>query len=154
MSADRTGIRVPPPVLFALPLLIGGVLERRWPWTLFPEPAIGLGLGLLLVVFGAVVAGAAVLQFRKGKTTVLPFGGTSTIVGTGVYRWTRNPMYLGMASGQAGIALMANSVWCLAALPASVRLVYQFAIRLEEQYLSRKFGAAYEAYRTSVRRWI
>ena len=154
MTGDRTGIIVPPPVLFAGPFLVGWLIGRRWPWPLLDDRAFGILLGLAFISAGIAIAVSGVRQFRHARTTILPFGGTSQIVETGVYRWTRNPMYLGMALAYAGGAAIVNSVWGLVFLPVALALVHVFAIRHEERYLAAKFGDSYERYRTRVRRWI
>jgi protein-S-isoprenylcysteine O-methyltransferase Ste14 len=154
MTADRTGIVIPPPLLFAAPFLCGWLIGRRSPWTLFEEGATAVVLGAVFTACGAAVAIAGVRQFRAARTTVLPFGGTSRIVITGIYRWSRNPMYLGMAVAYVGFSILANSGWCLMLLPVALVLVYLLAIRPEERYLRGKFGASYEQYRAHVPRWI
>jgi protein-S-isoprenylcysteine O-methyltransferase Ste14 len=154
MSTDRTGIVIPPPVLFAAPFLVGWLLDRRFPWPLLGLRALSVGVGVALVSLGTAVALAGVREFRRARTTVLPFGGTLRIVGSGVYRWTRNPMYLGMAVAYLGFCLIANSVWCLGLLPVAVLLVRLLAIQPEERYLAHKFGESYERYRANTRRWI
>jgi hypothetical protein len=63
---------------------------------------------------------SGVIEFRRARTTVPPFGGTARLVDTGIYRWTRNPMYLGMALAYAGAALLLNSLWCLVLLPLAL----------------------------------
>ena len=154
MTDDRTGIIVPPPVLFAGPFIVGWLIERRWQAPLLDDRAFGIVLGLAVISAGVAIAVSGVRQFRRARTTVLPFGGTSQIVETGVYRWTRNPMYLGMALAYAGAAAIVNSAWCLLFLPVALALVHVFAIRREERYLAAKFGDPYERYCSRVRRWI
>jgi protein-S-isoprenylcysteine O-methyltransferase Ste14 len=151
---DRTGIVIPPPLLFAAPLLAGWLVNRRCPWPLTAATTIAIGTGVLLITLGAAVALAGVRRFRRAGTTVLPFGGTSQLVSLGVYRFTRNPMYLGMALGYAGLAVLLNSVWCLLLLPVALVSVHVLAIRPEERYLSKKFGEEYRDYLKRVRRWI
>ena len=154
MTADRTGIVIPPPLLFAAPYLVGWLLGRRWPWPLFADRGAGVALGAVFIALGVGIAIAGIRRFRAARTTVLPFGGTSQMVTSGVYRWTRNPMYVGMASAYVGFSLLANSSWCLVLLPIALALVYVLAIRPEERYLARKFGDSYEQYRARVRRWM
>jgi len=151
---DRTGVVVPPPLLFIGPFLIGWLVDRSVDGQLFENPGWGLVLGPLLVAAGTVVAGDGVRQFRRARTTVLPFGGTSRIVEAGIYRWTRNPMYVGMSLAYAGLSILINSAWCLLLLPLSIVLVQVLVIRREERYLADKFGAAYEGYCSRVRRWL
>jgi protein-S-isoprenylcysteine O-methyltransferase Ste14 len=149
---DRTGIIVPPPLLYAVPFLAAWLIGRWREWRLFDtSPTI---VAIALIGVGVVVAGSGVWQFRRARTTVLPLGGTSRIVEAGIYRWTRNPMYLGLAVVHAGGALLINSAWCLAVLPLSIALIQVLVIRREERYLTAKFGAVYESYRARVRRWL
>ncbi len=71
-----------------------------------------------------------------------------------MYRFTRNPMYVGMALLQAGIGLALASAWTIALVPVVLAVVYATAVRHEEAYLEEKFGAAYLSYNSSVRRWM
>lgn len=154
MNSDRTGIVIPPPVLFALPFGTGWLLGRVWDWPVLPNRVVAVVLGAVLILIGSAVALAGVRQFRRARTTVLPFGGTTQIVMTGIYRWTRNPMYVGVAIAYAGFAMLANSAWAFVFLPVALGLVYALAIRREEQYLARKFGDSYQRYCAVVPRWI
>ncbi|MFP5353383.1 MAG: methyltransferase family protein, partial [Actinomycetota bacterium] len=96
----------------------------------------------------------AAATFIRKKTGVAPWTPATTLVTEGVYRVTRNPMYLGMTLLYLGLALGLGLMWALALLPVVVAIVDRFVIRREEAYLDRKFGAAYRDYRASVRRWI
>jgi protein-S-isoprenylcysteine O-methyltransferase Ste14 len=151
---DRTGIVIPPPLLFAVPLLAGWLVNRRWPWSLTAGGTAAVVAGVLLISLGAMIALAGVRRFRRAGTTVLPFGGTSELVISGVYRFTRNPMYLGMTLAYAGATLLLNSVWCALFLPAVLMSIYVLVVRPEERYLSQKFGDQYTRYTAKVRRWI
>ena len=151
---DRTGIVVPPPLLFAGPFFAGWLLGWRWEWRLLRNVGLSVGVGAALVVIGAGVAWAGIREFRKARTTILPFGGTMRIVSSGIYQWTRNPMYVGMALAHVGFALIANSAWCLLTLPFAVLLARLFAIGPEERYLASKFGQEYGHYCARVRRWL
>jgi protein-S-isoprenylcysteine O-methyltransferase Ste14 len=141
-------------VLFAGPLAGGWFIDQRWEWSVLSNRAASMVIGAGLIAAGVAVAIAGVRRFRSAHTTVLPFGGTTQIVSSGVYRWTRNPMYLGMALTYVGLSFVLNSGWCLLLLPVSLSLVHYFAIRPEERYLTRKFGDEYNRYRSQVRRWL
>jgi protein-S-isoprenylcysteine O-methyltransferase Ste14 len=149
---DRTGIIVPPPLLYAVPFLAAWMLGRWREWRLFDvAPTV---VASTLIGLGVAIAGSGIWQFKRARTTVLPLGGTSRIVEAGIYRWTRNPMYLGLAVVHAGGAVLINSAWCLAVLPLSIALIQVLVIRREARYLTRKFGAVYESYRARVHRWL
>jgi protein-S-isoprenylcysteine O-methyltransferase Ste14 len=154
VKADRTGVVIPPPLLFIVPFAAGWLLDRRWPWTIVGNGGLRTFLAIMFVATGVAVAIAGVRQFRAAGTTVLPFGGTSRMVTTGIYGWTRNPMYLGMALSYVGCAMAVNSGWCLLFLSFAVGLVHALAIRREERYLAGRFGDTYERYRREVHRWI
>jgi protein-S-isoprenylcysteine O-methyltransferase Ste14 len=153
-KSDRTGVVIPPPLLFLGPFLIGWLIDRWVDWQLLENARWALVLGAILVMAGIGVGGGGVWQFRRAQTTVLPFGGTARIVEAGIYRWTRNPMYVGMALAYVGFSFLINSAWCLGLLPLSILLVQLLVIRREERYLTNKFGAVYEGYRSRVRRWL
>ena len=83
-----------------------------------------------------------------------PWATTPEIISSGIYRFTRNPMYVGMALVQIAIGIGLANWWVILAVPVSLVLVYLTAIRQEEAYLERKFGSAYTDYKMSVRRWL
>jgi protein-S-isoprenylcysteine O-methyltransferase Ste14 len=153
-KANRTGIIVPPPLLFMGPFALGWLAERRARWPLLSDRSLSIPLGVFLVIAGAALLLTGIGRFWRARTTVLPFGGTTQLVTTGIYRLTRNPMYLGMALAYVGCVLLVNSVWCLLFLPMALTLAYVLAIRPEERYLARKFGEPYRRYRADVRRWM
>jgi protein-S-isoprenylcysteine O-methyltransferase Ste14 len=154
LSKDRTGIVIPPPLLFAVPLLAGWIAGQWWEWRLLPNRTATIFVGAAFILAGVAIALAGVRRFRAAHTTVLPFGGTTRIVTSGIYRWTRNPMYLGMAVAYTGVAILLNSGWSLVLLPVALGLVYLLAIRREERYLTEKFGDVYRQYCATAPRWI
>src|SRR5436853_408495 len=96
----------------------------------------------------------AIATFNRLQTAVIPRHRARTLAFEGPYKLTRNPMYLGLAVLYLGITFVANALWPLVFLPEGIALVYLFAIRLEEDYLTREFGDAYRDYRSKVRRWF
>jgi len=83
-----------------------------------------------------------------------PWKSTPEILSKGIYRFSRNPMYVGMALIQTAIALAKANGWMLALVPATLFFIYLTAVRHEEAYLEGKFGDAYIEYKRSVRRWL
>lgn len=112
--------------------------------------------GTLFMLLGVVVIALGILQFRKLKTTVNPLNLTeSTQLATGgIYRITRNPMYLGMALILVGWGLHLDSPVNVVCVAGFVVLMTQWQIKPEEAALRELFGAEYEAYCLSVRRWL
>src|SRR5207249_4132055 len=111
-----------------------------------------LGTNLDAVV--VLLAVSAAYLFRRAGTTPNPAKPTSALVIWGPYRFTRNPMYVGMATLYCGGTLLLNDPWPLAFLPLVMALVQRRVIAREEAYLERKFGDVYRAYKARVRRWI
>ncbi|MFN7941637.1 MAG: isoprenylcysteine carboxylmethyltransferase family protein [Thermoanaerobaculia bacterium] len=155
-AADHAGIRIFPPGVYLLAIGLGWLVHRFWPLRLFP---LDWGLarwagGAGIVTAGALLALWADLAFRRVGTTPIPFRPTTALAFAGPYRFTRNPMYLGMAIAQAGAAVLVDSVWVLVLLPLSVWVIRRAVIDKEEAYLERKFGEPYREYKTKVRRWL
>jgi protein-S-isoprenylcysteine O-methyltransferase Ste14 len=92
--------------------------------------------------------------FLRARTSPLPMRPTTALVGSGPYRWTRNPMYLAMLLVYLGAALLFDVTWALVLSPAVVALVNRLVIAREERYLEAKFGEEYRRYKARVGRWI
>ena len=99
---------------------------------------------------------AGVVAFRANKTTVNPLdpGAASTVVSNGIYRYSRNPMYLGFLLALAAWAVYLSSVVAALFLPAFVAYMNRFQIQPEERMLLAKFGPAFSQYMQAVRRWV
>lgn len=106
-----------------------------------------------LLLFVALDFRSAAL-FAKKKTGIAPWHPSTVLVTEGPYGFTRNPMYLGMALLYLGMSLAFGLLWAAAALVPVIVVIDRAVIQREEAYLARKHGAAYEAYRKRVRRWI
>jgi protein-S-isoprenylcysteine O-methyltransferase Ste14 len=91
---------------------------------------------------------------RRGGTPAEPWKESTALATEGPYRLSRNPIYLGYAVAYAGIAVAMDSLIALTLLIPCMVVIDRFVVLREEQYLSRKFGAAYDAYRSKVRRWL
>jgi protein-S-isoprenylcysteine O-methyltransferase Ste14 len=148
-------LRVPPLALAAL----AGVLIWGIAWILpsfTVEIPLRLWIAAALALLGGGVALSAVVSFRRAKTTVDPIHpeATTRLLVYGVYHHSRNPMYLGMLLGLGGWSVYHANVLSAVALLCFVGYVNRFQIQPEEEMLSRKFGAEYEAYSSRVRRWL
>jgi protein-S-isoprenylcysteine O-methyltransferase Ste14 len=150
---DRPGVPIAPPLLFVVPILASLAFEWLVP-TSFAHGASRWTLGALIFVAGiALNVGGFVAQKRAG-TDPIPFNPTTRIVAHGLYRFSRNPMYLGFALCTFGLAILVDSAWMLLALPIGLVLVDRIVITREERYLERKFGDEYLNYKRRVRRWL
>ncbi|MEP7246431.1 MAG: isoprenylcysteine carboxylmethyltransferase family protein [Gammaproteobacteria bacterium] len=150
---DNAGVRVPPPALYALAVIGGYALNRRWPLPVGEGTAITMLAGALTLGCLALMA-SSIVNFRRSKTSIVPVRPATTLVIAGPYRFTRNPMYVGLAALTVALALFMNSWWPIVLLIPVLLVVRVFVIAPEERYLQRRFGADYVAYMRQVRRWV
>ena len=111
-------------------------------------------LGVIPMAAGLAVVLWAAGTFRRAGTTIRPFEKSSALVAQGLYRLTRNPIYLGMVCSLLGVAAVAGSVTPFLVVPAFAYLIDRRFIRAEETLLEQTFGAQYVAYKANVRRWL
>jgi protein-S-isoprenylcysteine O-methyltransferase Ste14 len=150
---DTSGIRIPPPLFYVAGFLIGVALELAFP---IDDPPLAVSLAGALICGGLWLAldGAAMLFFRRAGTSMVPMNPSSALVTSGPYRFTRNPMYLGMAFGYIALAFALGVIWALVLLPVVIAAVDRLVIAREETYLVRRFGSVYCDYMARVRRWL
>lgn len=153
---DSPGVPVPPPLLFVLGFLVGLLADG-----VVPVAVLGAGRRSLAVPlgWGSVAAGLGLMfwgiaTFAAARTAVMPHLPARRLVTSGPYRFTRNPMYVGIVLAYAGLAILIDTAWPLLLLPAVLLLLVLVVVRREERYLDRTFGDAYRAYRHRVRRWL
>jgi protein-S-isoprenylcysteine O-methyltransferase Ste14 len=113
-------------------------------------------VALILWSAGFAIALAGLFEFRRAKTTVNPLTpeATSAIVTSGIYRFSRNPMYVGLLLALIGWGVWLSHLLAFALLPLFVVYMNRFQIEPEERALSAKFGGLFRDYRRSVRRWL
>jgi len=155
-SAPRDGaaVRLPPPLLFLLVLLLGIVGQVLWGGSLPLSRTVGLVLATGLALLGLSLMLWAVRLFELSDQDPKPWLATPELIFSGVYRVTRNPMYLGLSLLQAAFGFGLRSPWVLLLVPVSMVGVYCVAIRHEEAYLEQKFGEPFIDYKSRVRRWL
>ena len=148
-------MRVPVPWVFVLMYLIGAALERVWPLgrRLMTMTHVEIA-GAVLFTIGAVIAGSGLTIFHEARTTTTPGERSSALVTRGPYRFTRNPMYVGLVLAYIGEAGILRHVWPLVLLPLVLVYLNWVVIPVEEARLTEVFPDAYAQYRRSVRRWI
>lgn len=142
-----------PPFLVLALAVAGWVLWREAPVPFLPE-MVARPLGALLATLALGLSAWAVLTLLRAGTGVPTHRPAKAVVRTGPYRFSRNPIYLGLALGFAAVAAWLNSAWFLVMDVLFVSLITTGVIVREEAYLRRKFGGEYEAYARSVRRWL
>jgi protein-S-isoprenylcysteine O-methyltransferase Ste14 len=149
---DVAGAVVPPPLLYSVPLVAGAIVHRVKPLPIFP-PNIGMVLGPFLIVLG-LVAIPAIRSFYRAGTSPKPWQPSKVLVTDGVYKLSRNPMYLGFTLIYLGVTAWVNTWWPVFALPLIFVVMDRGQIAREEEYLERRFGDEYRRYKARVRRWI
>jgi protein-S-isoprenylcysteine O-methyltransferase Ste14 len=151
-----------PDVLVFPPLIIAGTLVAalflQWLCPLDVISQIGAGariaLGAFLIVAGAAVTVGGRLALMRHGTNVNPQQPTTALVTSGVYGWTRNPMYTGVAPIMVGVALVFALDWLIILIVPSYCILHFAVVQREERYLEQKFGDEYRRYRVHVPRYI
>ncbi len=152
-ASDSPRTRVPPPILLIVVILAGYCLQQLWALELtkwFEWSAVAwapIGVGAIILVAGWV-------QFFRAKTNVLHHRPSSNLIQSGLYQFSRNPIYVSGLLLQLGIGLLMNNLWIVLLVPVSKTVLDRFVIAGEEAYLERAFGEVYVDYRRSVRRWL
>ena len=145
--------RVRPPLVYLASILIGLLLQYIWPLPLVRNP-VAAPIGAVVVLMSAGLFIAAVRTFRAAGTPVPGNQPTTTIVRTGPFSFSRNPIYLAFSALQVGIALWVGSLWLLITLVPALALMSFWVIPREERYLEARFPGEYLRYKSSVRRWF
>ncbi len=160
---DHPNVAVPPPLIYFAFLGLGWALDRYGVQIGLPageDISLGLdtelrrGIALALILGGLLLDGMAAGLFRRLGTAVEPWKPSTALATDGPYRFSRNPIYVGFAITYAGLAVAMDSPIALLMLIPCLVVIDWAVIRKEEAYLSRTFGAEYEAYRNRVRRWL
>jgi protein-S-isoprenylcysteine O-methyltransferase Ste14 len=151
---DSAKVGFPPPFIYLGMLLLGLLAD----WLLGLSLPLGQPARMIAFVGLFALGGAfgfpAMARFKRAGTNLEPWKASSTIVREGAYRFTRNPMYLGMALLYLALALGLASVGALVLLPVLLAVIQTQVIAREERYLEAKFGQDYLSYKASVRRWL
>lgn len=150
------GVHFPPPLLFVSGFGAGLLLHRAWPLPLFPggRPFPVLILAWAVFLLGGGFGAWGLATFWRARTAVIPNQPATSLVLSGPYRFSRNPMYVGLSSMYMGLALWRNALWPVLLLPLVLLLLWRTVIRKEERYLSEAFGPPYTDYLRRVRRWL
>lgn len=148
-------LKIPPPVVALLIAIAMWAASRTGPAIELPLLVRAI-TAVAVAVIGGGISLAGDLAFKRAKTTINPMKPekASSLVTSGIYRFTRNPMYLGLSLVVVAWAAFLSSLWALAGPVAFVLYIGRFQITPEERVLATKFGAAYSDYKARVRRWL
>ena len=150
---DRAGVIFPPPLIMLLALIAAIALQRFWPLSVASR-AVAVTLGVAFCLFGIGIAAWGRITLVRGGTDVSPYRPTTSIITGGPYRFTRNPLYVGIQSLFIGLSLLVGTWWGLVLLVPAFLILHFGVVLREEAYLEHKFGQPYLAYKSSVRRWL
>ena len=153
---DTDGVVMFPPGVFFAGLVLGFAIAWFWPVPIVPS-TLGLAVrvaGIAAFALGFLLMLWALFRFVRLRTTPGHWAPTTALAGNGPYRYSRNPMYVGMTLATGGVALYANALWPLLTLVPVLVIIRTQVIAREEAYLEAKFGPAYTAFKRRVRRWL
>ena len=150
---DHASVKIHPPILLVIHIAVAWLLGRVvvLPGTVSP---IFSNIGLVLAGIGFLLGLLAFYAFVKARTTLDPHGSVTSVVSTGIYRFTRNPIYLGMVCMLIGFPLTFGNVFGIILVPIFMFLTNKLVIEHEEAYLEKKFKEQYTGYKSRVRRWL
>ena len=152
---DRPNISpmVHPPIIALLFIVLAYFLGRFVPMP-FVAPPIVRYVGLAITFVGFLLGIGALVEFRKVRTTLDPHGSVKHLVTSGIYGFTRNPIYLGFLLMVIGLPLISGLYWGIVVAPFYGMTMTRLVIQREEAYLEKKFKDQYTSYTSRVRRWL
>jgi len=152
-STDNPGVVAFPGALYAAAFAIAYGLNLTWPLAVLPQPE-ARWTGMALCAAGAALILWGIVTMRRAKTNIYPGLPATTLVSDGPFRFTRNPLYVALTILFAGLALEVDMAWGFIVLVPLLLVMHYGVILREERYLEGKFGDAYRAYCTRVRRYL
>jgi protein-S-isoprenylcysteine O-methyltransferase Ste14 len=150
---DHARVKIHPPILMLIHIIIALLLGKVISLPVNVSSVVR-DVGLGLAGLGFLIGILSFNEFRKARTTLDPHGSVKNIVSSGVYRFTRNPIYLGMVCMLIGFPLAFGYVWGIPLVGAFIPLMNKLVIEHEEAYLEKKFGETYTSFKSRVRRWL
>ena len=151
---EHPQVLIRPPLAWALAVVAGLALDWLVPARFVPAGLPAIAIGAAVFVLGLALGVWAIVTMLKAGTNVPTNRPVIAMVTRGPYRFTRNPIYVGMLAGQTGLAIGFDSLWLLLTLVLFFAVLHVGVVRREEAFLARKFGDAYLEYQRQVRRWV
>jgi protein-S-isoprenylcysteine O-methyltransferase Ste14 len=153
-TEDTAHVVVRPPLAWGLAVIAGVALNWLVPLPFLPTYLPAGWLGAMVFVLALALFAWAIVTITRGGSNVPTSMPTTTIIESGPYRFTRNPIYLSMCLGLIGLAIAFDNLWLLMMLVPFGLVIRYGVVAREEAYLERKFGDVYRGYRSRVRRWL
>jgi len=145
--------KIIPPVYLFISLVFMWLLQSYFPVHQYINPPLAY-TGIVAVFFGIGISAVSAGMFKMAGTGIKPFDEATTLVTCGFYRFTRNPMYLGMFLILLGVAVLMGSIGVLLPIPVFILVIRNHFVLAEERFLEVAFGQRYLIYKSEVRRWI
>ncbi len=150
---DKANVIIFPPLLFVCTIALSVAIGYIFPVALLPF-SIALIAGIFLLIIAIMILRRSVKALANHKTTVNPSGATTAIVTSGIYKHTRNPIYISFTLIYISVLVMTNAWWGFLLLIPLLIIVQKGIVEREEKYLIQKFGDQYLKYKNKVKRWL
>jgi len=153
-ATDTANVIIRPPLAWGIAVIAGLALNWFLPLPFLPAALPAGWLGALVFALALALFAWAIVTITSAGSNVPTNRPTTTVVESGPYYFTRNPIYLGMFLGLIGLAIAFDNLWLLLMLAPFALVIRYGVVAREEDYLERKFGDVYRRYRSHVRRWL
>jgi protein-S-isoprenylcysteine O-methyltransferase Ste14 len=155
MKKDHPGVFIPPPLIYLLIFFIAYFLQKIIPinHSFFNHDGVKTA-GILFFIAGVFFIMQGVWKFIQTGNTLITVKPASSLQQTGIYKFTRNPMYFGFIFLYLAFTCFFGNWWHIILLPGLIIIMQEYVIKKEEKYLEREFNQTYVDYKKKVRRWI
>jgi protein-S-isoprenylcysteine O-methyltransferase Ste14 len=152
---DNPGIYIPPPLIYAAIFLIALFLQKKASIddTVF-KTRLTMIAGVLFFAAAVFFLSRSLVQFIRTRNSVVTVKPAESLQTSGIYRATRNPMYVGLVLVYLGLTCLIGNWWNIILLPVLLLTIQEYVMKREEKYLTRKFGPEYINYKQKVKRWL
>lgn len=152
---DNPGVPIPPPLIYAATFFVAVFIQKMEPINdQFLRSRPVQVAAFILFAIAIFLSARSLTQFFRSKNTLITIKAAQSLQTTGIYQFTRNPMYLSLLLIYLGLTCLIGNCWNIILLPVLFAIVQEYIIKREEKYLDRRFGKEYHDYKSNVRRWI